>query len=166
MENASDDFRITSSSISPGSMMPEKYVFNGMGCRGKNISPEIHWEGAPPETKSFALTVTDPDAPVPGGWRHWTLVNIPAEIQSLPEDASNKGLLPAGAIEIENDFDEKHYGGPCPPKGDKPHRYVFTLYALKADTLNVNPESDRTSVETSIDSNCLAKTSFMVRYKH
>jgi Raf kinase inhibitor-like YbhB/YbcL family protein len=162
---SSQDFRINSPSLDPGSMVPEKFVFNGMGCHGKNISPALEWEGEPQETQSFALTVTDPDAAVEGGWRHWMLVNIPREIHSLSEGASGEGILPAGAVEVENDFDEVHYGGPCPPKGDRPHRYVFTLYALRTDKLNIGPDSDRTSVETSINNNCLAKTSFTVRYK-
>jgi Raf kinase inhibitor-like YbhB/YbcL family protein len=162
-----EQFTLRSPSLTPGEFMPEKYVFNGMGCHGKNVSPALEWEGFPEETKSFAITVIDPDAPhADGGWRHWTLVNIPADTTALPENASAKGLLPQDALEVENDFDEIHYGGPCPPHGDKPHRYVFTIYAMKTDHLNLNEHSDRTSVETLLHENSIGKATFMVKYKH
>jgi Raf kinase inhibitor-like YbhB/YbcL family protein len=162
-----EQFKLSSPSLKTGEMVPEKFTFNGMGCKGKNMSPALEWEGAPGETRSFALTVIDPDAPhADGGWRHWTLVNIPASISAIAEDASAKGLLPESALEVENDFDETHYGGPCPPRGDKPHRYVFTLYAMKTDHLNLTEHSDRASVDTLLESNSIAKTTFTVRYKH
>lgn len=161
-----EQFTLRSPSLVPGEPVPDKYIFSGMGCNGENISPALEWEGFPETTKSFALTVIDPDAPhADGGWRHWTLVNIPAETTSLPEDASSKGLLPKDALEVENDFDELHYGGPCPPRGDKPHRYVFTLYALDTEHLNLNEHSDRTSVETLLEKNSIGKATFTVRYK-
>ncbi len=89
---------------------------------------------------------------------------IPAATTSLEEGASAKGLLPESAIEIENDFDKPHYGGPCPPKGDKPHRYVFTVYAINTDHLNLDAHSDRTSLETLLTNNSIGKASFTVRY--
>lgn len=160
-----EQFTLHSPSLKPSEAVPKKFIFQGMGCDGKNISPALEWEGAPEGTKSFALTVIDPDAPhAENGWRHWTLVNIPASTTSLPENASKKGLLPGNALEIENDFEELHYGGPCPPQGDRPHRYVFTVYALNTDNLNLNEHSDRTSVETLIERNAIGKATFTVRY--
>jgi Raf kinase inhibitor-like YbhB/YbcL family protein len=91
-------------------------------CDGKNVSPHLAWENVPDETKSFALSVTDPDAPG-GTWIHWLLYNIPKNVKEI-----EKNRKPAGALEIENDFGKKTYGGPCPPSGT--HRYVFTVYAL------------------------------------
>lgn len=159
-----NEFILRSPSMEGSELIPENYVSDGSGYHGKNISPPLEWKGAPPETKSFALTITDPDAAVKGGWRHWILANIPADIHSIAEGASSKGLLPKETIEIENDFEEFHYGGPCPPKKDKPHRYVFTLYALKSEKLNVEPESERIEFETALRNNILAKTSFTIKY--
>lgn len=164
--NPSGNFILKSPSFDPKEMISDKYVFNGMGCQGENLSPELQWEGEPEETESYALVVMDPDAPIAGGWRHWTVVNIPKDVHQLPEGASTKRKLPKQALEVENDFDEVHYGGPCPPVGDRPHRYVFTLYALKTPHLNLNQDSDRVTVETSLENNSIAKTSFTVRYGH
>lgn len=159
-----EQFILRSPSLRPGEMVPDKYLFNGMDCHGKNVSPPLEWEGFPEETRSFAITVIDPDSSTDGGWRHWTLVNIPKEVTSIPEGASAKGKLPGEVIEVENDFEEVHYGGPCPPKGDRPHRYVFTVYALNTDELNLDEHSDRTSVETILEQKSIAKATFTVRY--
>jgi len=90
-------------------------------CDGRNVSPHLAWENVPEGTKSFALSVTDPDAI--GGWNHWLLYNIPKDIKEI-----EKNRKPAEAVEVENDFGKKPYGGPCPPSGT--HKYVFTVYAL------------------------------------
>lgn len=167
IESHSDTgFILRSPSLESGEFVPDDFIFNGMGCKGNNLSPELEWDGAPEGTKSFALTVFDPDAPSDDGWRHWTVVNIPGEIHRLEKGASNKELLPAEAVEVENDFGEVHYGGPCPPKGDSPHRYVFTLYALDSEKLNVDRDTDRVSLETSLQNHALGKATFTVRYAH
>ena len=163
-DSTTNEFTLRSPSMEGSEVIPENYVSDSSGYHGKNISPPLEWKGAPQETRSFALTITDLDASLNGGWRHWILANIPANIHSLVEGASTKGLLPKEAIEIENDFEEFHYGGPCPPKKDKPHRYVFTLYALKSEKLNVGPESERIEFETALHNNILAKTSFTAKY--
>lgn len=159
-ENA--DFLLRSTSFDSSRVVPENFVFNGMGCHGENLSPELEWRGAPEGTMSFAITVMDPDAKKAGGWRHWTVINIPKETNGLPEGASGNKGLPEGAEELTNDFKMKQYGGPCPPRGDKPHRYVFTLYALRVET--IHPQVD--SIEETLEENCLAKTSFFVNYAH
>ena len=96
-------------------------------CDGRNISPQLSWEDVPEGTESFALSVTDPDAI--GGWVHWFVHNISKEIRKI-----ERGSLPAGAKEVENDFGKKPYGGPCPPSGT--HRYVFIVYALDTKQLD------------------------------
>ena len=96
-------------------------------CDGQDISPQLSWEGVPAETKSFALTVTDPDAPG-GMWIHWFVHGISKDLREIEQ-----GSLPEGAEEVENDFGKKPYGGPCPPSGT--HRYFFTLYALDTEHL-------------------------------
>jgi len=95
-------------------------------CDGKNVSPHLAWENVPDKTKSFALSATDPDAI--GGWNHWLLYNIPKTVKEI-----EKNRKPAEALEVENDFGKKTYGGPCPPSGT--HRYVFTVYALDVEHL-------------------------------
>jgi len=96
-------------------------------CDGRDISPHLSWEDAPAETKSFALSVTDPDA-LGGTWIHWLVHDVPRDVRSI-----DRGSLPKGAKQVENDFGMKNYGGPCPPSGT--HRYIFTLYALDVERL-------------------------------
>lgn len=132
-------FRLSSPDFRPGGMISTEQVFNGFGCSGKNLSPALAWSGAPEGTKSFALLCHDPDAPTGGaGWWHWLMLNIPASSTGLPKDAGNAdgSKLPAGAMHVNTDFGGPGWGGPCPPPGDKPHRYIFTLYALKVDKLD------------------------------
>jgi len=109
-------------------------------CDGKNISPQLSWEDVPAETKSFALSVTDPDAPG-GTWIHWLVHDIPKDVRSI-----DRGSLPKGAKQVENDFGRKNYGGPCPPSGT--HRYIFTIYVLNAERLeDVNERNFLDKVE-------------------
>jgi Raf kinase inhibitor-like YbhB/YbcL family protein len=138
--------------------------FNGFGCHGENRSPELHWSNAPKGTKSFAITVFDPDAPTGSGWWHWIVVNIPANVKEIPQDASAKHLLPKGAIETMTDFGKPGFGGPCPPKGDKPHRYIFTVYALDTEKLDVKPSTDSAHVGYLINQHAIAKSSLISYY--
>lgn len=134
-------FKLISPDLRPNGPIAMEQVFNGFGCPGQNISPALKWSGAPPETKSFALLVHDPDAPTGGaGWWHWLVVNIPASVSELHKDAgrADGSNLPVGATQIATDFGSPGWGGPCPPVGDKPHRYHFCLYALKVERLDVS----------------------------
>lgn len=115
-------FTIASSTFKANATMPMRTVYTR--CGGENASPELHWQGAPKGTRSFALIAHDPDAPAPGGWYHWVVYNLPAATRELPQRASiSQNRLG------ETSFQEARYGGPCPPPG-KPHHYHFTLYAL------------------------------------
>jgi Raf kinase inhibitor-like YbhB/YbcL family protein len=132
--------KLTSPDVKANGKIADEQVFNGFGCTGQNISPALAWSGTPPKgTKSFALTVYDPDAPTGSGFWHWVVINIPATATSLPKNAGDpKGsAAPAGALQTRTDFGVPGWGGPCPPKGDKPHRYIFTLYAVDTDKLPV-----------------------------
>jgi Raf kinase inhibitor-like YbhB/YbcL family protein len=157
-------FKAWSNALKEGSKVADKYLFNGMGCDGNNISPPLEWSNAPKGTNSFAITVFDPDAPKIGGWWHWAVVNIPSEVNVLPEGASNHNNLPKGAIEVETDYGDKHYGGPCPPSGDTPHHYIFTVYALKKKQVHLSPNSTPGSIKHDLEHDCLAKSSFTVEY--
>ncbi|MDR6536544.1 YbhB/YbcL family Raf kinase inhibitor-like protein [Variovorax soli] len=161
-----EPFTVTSSSFRPGTKLPEAYVYQGMGCSGGNTSPALRWRGAPQGTKSFAVTVYDPDAPTGSGWWHWIVYNLPADTVALPEGAGRTGgsSLPAGAIQGRNDFGAAGYGGPCPPAGDKPHRYRFTVHALKIDKLALPPEASAAVVDVEVRANQLAQATLEAKY--
>ena len=130
-------FRLSSPQVHEGGMISDEQVFNSFGCSGENVSPALRWSGAPSGTKSFAITVYDPDAPTGSGWWHWLVFNIPASTTELPAGAGDpsKQLAPAGSVQSRTDFGQPGYGGPCPPPGDKPHHYIFTVYAVDEDKL-------------------------------
>src|SRR5690349_12437302 len=126
-------FTLSSADIAPNATLTQNQVFNGFGCSGKNISPALSWSGAPAGTQSYALTVYDPDAPTGSGWWHWVVINIPPNVTELPANAGAEGgaNLPKGASNVRIDYGVAAWGGVCPPEGDKPHRYIFTVHALK-----------------------------------
>ena len=159
-------FTLSSPGIKPGATLTDAQVFNGFGCSGKNISPELKWSGAPAGTKSFAVTVYDPDAPTGSGWWHWLVINLPADSTGLAEGAGSadgKGL-PAGAAHGRTDFGAYGFGGACPPKGDKPHRYIFTVYALKVDKLDVPADATAALIGYMLNANKLGTASFTAKF--
>ena len=145
-----------------GQKLKDEQVFNSFGCSGKNISPDLSWTGAPADTKSFAITMYDPDAPTGSGWWHWTAYDLPASVKSLPAGASHH--LPAGAIEGRTDFGAPGFGGACPPPGSKPHRYIVTVFALKTEKLGVPAEASAAMVGFALNANTLAKASVTSTY--
>ncbi len=159
------EFRISSPTVKDGGTIGREQVYNGFGCTGANISPELQWQDAPAGTKSFAVTVFDPDAPG-GGWWHWLMFNIPATVNKLAADAGKpKGALsPRGSTQSVSDFETPGYGGPCPPEGDKPHRYVFTVHALKVDRVPLKPNTPGAKVETYLKQNGLGTAQLTAVY--
>jgi Raf kinase inhibitor-like YbhB/YbcL family protein len=164
---AEAQFRLTSRDFQPGGTIHEEQVYNDSGCTGQNVSPDLRWSGAPANTKSFALLLYDPDAPTGGaGWWHWVVYDIPAGTTELRKGAGNRdgSTLPPGAASVANDYGAPGYGGPCPPAGDKPHRYVFTVYALKVDRLGV-PKDARASVAGfMVNANAIGKATVTGMY--
>jgi Raf kinase inhibitor-like YbhB/YbcL family protein len=160
------DFALASATVKNGSTIAEEQVLNGFGCTGGNVSPELSWSGAPQETRSFALTVYDPDAPTGSGFWHWLVVNIPPTATEVPKGAGKPGApgLPAGALQTRTDFGAPCYGGPCPPKGDKPHRYQFTLFAVDVPKLDVDANASGAVVGFNLHFHTLAKASFTATY--
>lgn len=154
---------LTSPDLKSGATLPQDQVFNGFGCSGPNISPALVWTDPPKGTQSFALNVYDPDAPTGSGWWHWVVLDIPAHVRSLEKGASAKGL-PAPIVQSLTDFGSSGFGGACPPKGDKPHRYIFTLYALKVPTLGLDAKAMPAMAGFMIQQNVLAKASITVTY--
>lgn len=156
---------LTSPSVHNGRRMALRQVYNGFGYKGDNQSPELFWMGAPPATKSFAITIFDPDAPRAGGWWHWLVTDIPNSVSHLPEGISASHGLPTGAVQIRNDFGTEDYGGPCPPAG-KPHHYVITLYALKVVALKLAPGTSADGAKAAIESAAIAKVTLTGIYSY
>jgi len=159
-------FTLTSADVHQGQTMPTANVFNGMGCTGTNVSPALAWSGAPTGTRSYAVTIYDPDAPTGSGWWHWVVYNIPASTTGLATGAgdASKNLLPPGAVQGNTDFGAAGYGGPCPPPGDKPHRYVITVYALNVDKIDVPANATAAYVGFNLHAHAVAKAELTAWY--
>jgi Raf kinase inhibitor-like YbhB/YbcL family protein len=160
-------FTLSSPDLAAKKAIGDNFVFNGFGCTGKNLSPALNWRGAPAGTKSFALLVHDPDAPTGGaGWWHWLVVNLPASSTGLPQGVGTADgkQLPAGAQQFQTDFGSPGYGGPCPPQGDKAHRYNFTLYALKVEKLELATDASASLVGYMVNANALGKATLTATY--
>ena len=154
-------FSVTSSSL--GGQATEAQVFNSFGCTGKNISPQLSWANAPEGTKSFAITMYDPDAPTGSGWWHWLAFDISANTTSIPAGAGATSTLdmPAGTIQSITDFGAVGYGGPCPPPGHGLHQYMITVYALKTEKLGLDSKTGAAVVGYTINSQMLGKASLV-----
>jgi len=150
--------------VKNGGTLADAQVYSGFGCNGGNVSPALSWSGAPAVTRSFALTVYDPDAPTGSGWWHWVIFNLPPMTTSLPRGVGRTAEAPAGALQARNDFGTRDFGGACPPPGDPPHRYIFTIYALKVEKLEVPPDATAALVGYMINANQIGKASITARY--
>jgi len=142
---ASPDFR------AGGPLSTRNEWGGGMGCHGGNVAPRLTWSGVPAGTRSFALTVVDPDAKVPGGFVHWVVYNIPGAWRFM------YGNAPQGTTGGTSGFQARSYNGPCPPVGDRPHHYHFTLYALNVATLG-SPGLTRTTLQRALAGHVLGST--------
>lgn len=160
-------FTLTSPDIKNGSMLSEQQVLNGFGCTGANVSPALEWKNAPAGTKSFAVTVYDPDAPTGSGWWHWVMFNIPADTQQLASNAGqlNVGKAPSSAVQSLTDFGAPGFGGACPPAGAKAHRYIFTVHALDIDQLDLPAASMPAMVGFMVNQHVLGRAHLTAFYK-
>lgn len=132
------DFQVVSNSQIKGTFSSAQFA-NVMGCTGTNLSPHLAWQGAPQGTKSYAVTMFDPDAPTGSGWWHWVVANIPAGVNELREGAgSDGGAMPQGALAVRGDSGMPGYAGICPPAG-RTHNYVIAVHALKVEKLDLPP---------------------------
>ncbi|MGZ8490697.1 MAG: YbhB/YbcL family Raf kinase inhibitor-like protein [Gemmatirosa sp.] len=163
---ASPRFTLASADLPPNATIGNRFVFNGFGCSGGNVSPALAWRNAPAGTRSFAVTVYDPDAPTGSGWWHWVVYDIPASVTSLPAGAGSTAPtgMPTGAVQGGTDFGAKGYGGPCPPPGDRPHRYIFTVHALRVEKLEVPENATAALVGFNLNANRLGSATFTARY--
>lgn len=158
-------FTLTSQTLGGQATINEE--FDGFGCVGKNISPELSWTNAPEGTKSFAVTMYDPDAPTGSGWWHWLIFNIPSDINQLIPEAGNttSGLAPKNAIQSITDYGSKGYGGPCPPEGHGLHQYILTVYALDTADLGLNADTNAAVVGYYLGNHTLGKATIITYYK-
>lgn len=160
---SAQDFKLSSTSIAEGVQLSSSFVFKGFGCNGGNLSPQLSWSGAPEGTKSFAITAYDPDAPTGSGWWHWNAVNIPASVDALELGASGSGKMPAGTVEITNDYGVTGFGGACPPPGEV-HRYVFTVHALATERLELPKNPSNALVGFMIGANTIQTARIIAVY--
>jgi Raf kinase inhibitor-like YbhB/YbcL family protein len=154
---------LQSPDISPGGAIPLDHVYDQSGCQGGNTSPALYWNDPPAGTRSFAVLMFDPDAP--GGWWHWGVFDISAGVRSLPVGAGNpaRHLLPAGAVQVRNDFGSPGYAGPCPPPGP-PHHYRLMLYALRVARLGLDASASAAQVAARVRASALAEADIVASY--
>lgn len=157
-------FVLTSTDFQDGDRLPQAQVFNGMGHAGGNLSPQLSWSGAPDGTQSFVVTCYDPDAPTGSGWWHWVVVDLPAEASGLAQGAgSGLAALPPPGFQTRTDFGPPGYGGAAPPPG-APHRYIFTVHALKIPTIGVSADVSPAYVGFNVHFNSLGSASLTAFY--
>jgi len=157
-------FRLISADFKDGDRLPKAHVFNGMGHTGGNLSPQLSWDGVPEGTQSFVVTCYDPDAPTGSGWWHWVVTDLPADTRELEQGAGG-GLarLPSPALQTRTDFGPPGYGGAAPPPGP-PHRYIFTVHALKIPSIGVGVDASPAFVGFNVHFNVLGSASLTALY--
>jgi len=160
-------FTVTSSDIAEGQTLPSPQVSGIFGAGGEDRSPHLAWSGFPEDTKSFAITCYDPDAPTLSGFWHWAVFNIPASVTELPAGAGSpdSGSLPSGAVTLRNDAGLAQYLGAAPPQGHGPHRYVFIVHALSTERLDVDPAATPAFLMFNLIGHTLARAAITGLYE-
>ena len=158
-------FSLTSSDISEGEHLAVTHVGDWAG--GRNQSPQLRWSGFPGETAGFAVTCFDPDAPTGSGFWHWAVAGIPRTVTELPRGAgasSGEGLPPR-AFQLRNDAGRRGYMGAAPPKGDRPHRYIFAVHALDVSSLDIGPDATPAALGFNLAFHTIARATLTALYQ-
>jgi Raf kinase inhibitor-like YbhB/YbcL family protein len=160
-------FSVTSSDLTDGDVMPMPHVSGVMGAGGEDRSPQLTWSGFPEDTRSFAVTVLDPDAPTASGFWHWAVTNIPASTTELASGAGDEDApdLPAGALQLRNDGGFAGYVGAAPPAGHGPHRYFVVVHAVDTDELDVPADASPAVLGFNLFFHTLARATLVVTYE-
>jgi len=158
---------LSSEDIAHGEFMSKAQEFNGFGCSGSDLSPQLKWSNIPKGTKSFAITAYDPDAPTGSGWWHWQAVNIPVTVTELARDAGStqQDKMPAGTMQIQSDFGSRGFGGACPPAGHGVHHYRFTIHALSVEKLDLPANASGALTGYMINANTIESSTIEALYK-
>ena len=155
---------LSSPDIAEGKPLNSTQVYKGFGCDGGDQSPALNWSGAPDGTKSFAVTVYDPDAPTGSGWWHWVVYDIPASTKNLAAGVGKVDMPVTIGKQARNDFGTYEFGGACPPAGDKPHHYIFTVYSLKTENLGVPKDASAALIGFMLHAQSLGKAAIAARF--
>ncbi|MFI5719217.1 YbhB/YbcL family Raf kinase inhibitor-like protein [Nocardia sp. NPDC051750] len=159
-------FTVMSADVSDGATLGNDQVSGVFGAGGKDVSPQLSWSGFPAETKSFAVTVYDPDAPTASGFWHWAVADIPASVTELPAGAGSEGgSLPTGAVTLRNDGGFAGYVGAAPPAGHGPHRYFIVVHAVDVESLGVPPEASPAFLGFNLFSHTVARATLVGTYE-
>lgn len=163
------DFRIWSDDFPANGFMPKAQELNepAFATAGENISPAVQWDAPPGDAQSLAVTVYDPDAPTGSGFWHWVVANLPPDARALPRNAgkADGSLLPHGAVQVRNDYGTVGFGGAAPPRGDKPHRYIFRIHALKVPQLPITADTTNAVARFMIHLNEIDSTTYTGLYE-
>jgi Raf kinase inhibitor-like YbhB/YbcL family protein len=164
---SAESLTLSSQDLVHGKFMTKAQEFNGFGCTGGDSSPHLKWSGAPEGTKSFAITVYDPDAPTGSGWWHWQIVNIPKEVAEIAANSGStkKDLAPKGSMQVKNDYGVRGFGGACPPSGHGIHHYRFTVHALSVEKLELPEDASGALTGYMINSNTIESSTIESLYK-
>lgn len=159
-------FTLTSADVTDGAPLGNDQVSGVFGAGGRDVSPQLSWSGFPPETKSFAVTVYDPDAPTASGFWHWAVADIPASVTELAAGAGSEGgQLPEGAVTLRNDAGFPGFVGAAPPAGHGPHRYYIVVHAVDVDSLGVPPEATPAFLGFNLFTHTLARAILVGTYE-
>lgn len=161
----SQTFTLKSQDI--GGQFTKEFEFKGFGCSGNNQSPQLYWENTPEGTKSFAITMYDPDAPTGSGFWHWIVFDIPSNTTEILRNAGipNSTTLPQKSIQSITNYGIYGYGGPCPPENHGIHQYIITIHALKVESLGLSSKTNPAIVGFYLWQNTIAKSSIVAYYK-
>jgi len=150
-------FTLTSTSVTDGQPLANAQVSGMMGAGGDDESPQLSWSGFPEETRSFAVTVYDPDAPTASGFWHWAVANLPATVTELPAGAGDGSELPGNALTLVNDAGMRRFVGAAPPPGHGPHRYFIVVHALSVEKLELTEDASPAYLGFNLFSNAIAR---------